>query len=232
VKDSIIPSLEALGLDTTGNKPDLVKRLIAALNLKPQRCNLDKYHEKKRGLDEKKGTGDEDSKGEEAGTDTKKRKPPPPPVEPEDVPKDEWVEYFSSDTNKPYYYNPATKETKWVKPVGKPPAPREPPPSAALVCANQPGAPRSGIPNVSGGSSSNGSFSGYSPNAQFSSMMRAIAQGGANITLNAPGAFAAGCIVNMGESARGGGAVRSSAADELCRSFDRGPPQPRWHAQY
>lgn len=220
-------ALQMLGAETHGPKAELVERLKAELGLKPHQ--RDQHKDKKQRV-----TG----KGNDKKDDKESKKKPPPPSLPSESPKETWEQFIHSPTGKKYWHNSKTGETKWDV-VKKPPPPADKPGPPASSVSDAPSTNQHSqiVPVSSGITAAGANTNGVSsvPCDPFSSMLRALAQGGANITLNAPGAFAAGCVVNMGQDPpRNKGTGRSP--DDLLHhrsrtSYDRGPP-PRWHAQY
>ena len=185
-------------------KAALVTRLKDILGLKPQPTNLDAHKKKIQGSEDTGGKSSAEANDDTNPQTTKPLPPtkPPPPIKPAYVErKEDWIEYVSSGAgNQKYYYNPATGETKWTKPSNKPPPPAYNPPEAALVTLDNRHTQSGPVVSRSPGSGGSGGI--------MNAMLAALTQGGANITVNQAGAFAAGCNVYMGENAKPNGGRR------------------------
>ena len=205
-------ALEALGEPTDGHKGALVARLKSTLRLEAQPTNLDNY---KRASVTGGNTTTTVAVAAAGGDGPKKKKPKPAGPPPTDTSSayDQWEQMIDSISNRPYYRNTTTDECVWHDPRGdstkkKKPKPAGPPPTDTSS-------------SLTSNGSSNGELNVQVP--AFGAMLQALAHGGAHVTVNAPGAFAAGCNVYMNDTnARSGADPRALA----------GPSGPGWNARW
>jgi hypothetical protein len=159
--------LKASGRGDDMLRPALEQCVFTKLKLAPKECSFD-------GKRPHEAASPDDAAGTTKPTPKSTPKPPKPP-KPADEP--EWIEAIDSSSDRTYWYNPSTKVSTYENP-------RQTVPESAVV-ARRPSGLSLDLP-------SSGGFV-----SQMQSMAASLSASGAAVTLNAPGAFAAGCNVYM-----------------------------------